>query len=696
MGRLSTFFDILFCCMLALPATISLWNMAGFPASWDFAAHIVSATKVTYWLQRGVYPLRFPEFLPGGSSPNFYSPLLLLLSAFFSLLTGVDPPTGMKISLILSFELTAITMYDLSRRILNSRQGAIVSSVGFTYAGFHITNVLTQGMYPAALAFVFLPAVFGYLYLSVRDNRPSFALYSGIALGLMILSHMLTAYATVLFFFLFGALQALLNLRFPRIALRAIIFLTVAVVCSLGVSGWFLIPFIQSSGNAFLSHGMAVGFTNDPYMYARRATPIDRFFIRYPPELAATHTAIPLYIGTVLTCLALISVALLIRHPKSTRITDSKSSNQYVFLMLLLFVFSILFCSYTQWIPLLPLSLSRYIFLTQFPSRAAFLPSFAAAVLAGYSVARISSSHFFTNLGERLNLDFNPSKVLALALCLLLMVDSSIYFMDPSPYQYQADYPPYGSMGLDLSYKWISQQKGYFRVIDPLGGVYARWMTWDKLMLLGTVGDASFAPYSENTARTWKWIQATDDSVNETRLKGYFGVKYGIGHLHDPRKAFEFAGTEWVPVATFYEITIFENPYFRPLVEIVDDFDSPPSVAVGQAEITGFDANRIEVTTSSDRNGFLVVKWWNSPDWNCLLDGRPIRILENQYGFMYIALSPGEHHVRFTYWEQQANFIRTYLIVLTAVTVLGLAYGYRRSHRRNASSVDENDPPPST
>ena len=681
MSRYSTYLDLFFCSSLAFIASISLWSLPGFPASWDFAAHIVTTAKLMYWLQRGVYPLQFPEFFFGFYSLHFYSPLFFLVSAFLGLMFGLDPLLAVKGTLIISFELTAITTYYLCRRIFGSRQGAIVSSVGFTYAGFHIVNVLSQGMYPAALAFVFLPAVFGYQYLSVRENRLLFSLYSGVALGLMILSHMLTAYLTALFLVLFGVLQLLFNLRFPRIVLRTVVFLAIAVLSSLAIASWFLIPYIECIYGTFMYNGVIAGFTEDPHAYAGRAVPFELFFMRHPPEYAATVGVMPYYVGTVLITLTLIGILLLFRHPKLTGIANFKDSNQFAFLIILIFLSSMFFCSYAEWILVLPDFVAQYILLTQFPARAAFLPSFAAAILAGYSVGRLSGSRFFENLADRLNLDFNPSVVMTLAICSLLIVDSSIYFMDPSPYQYQATYPPYGSSGLELSWRWVSQQKGYFRVIDPIGGPYARVMIWDNLMMLSWYGDPNFTPFTTNTVRTHKFILASDESVDDMELKGYFGVKYGIGHVQDPRKEFTFAGTDWVPVATFYEITVFENPYFRPVAEVVDDFDSPNSTQIGQTEIVRFDASRIELATTTSRSGFLVLKWFNSLDWRCLLDGIPIAISENQWGFMYVKLPPGDHQVKFTYGEEHMTFIRIYLILLAISAAVGTIYRHRKLTR---------------
>lgn len=689
MSRRSVFFDVLFCSLLALPATFSLWGMAGFPASWDFGAHIVTNSKLVFWLERGVYPLQFPEFLFGGGILLFYSPLFFIFSAFLAFILGLDVLLATKVTLILAFELAALTTYFVCRKIFNSRQGAVVSSVGFTYAGFHVVNVLSQGMYPAALAFVFLPIVFGYQYLSVRENKPSFALYSGIALGLMILSHMLTAYVTVMFLIIFCLFQALVNIKVRSLAIRVIFFLGISLVSSLGVSGWFLIPYVQYVFGTFLNNGVIEGFTSDPRVFASRVVPISLFFVRNPPEFAAETRIMPLYIGSVLTVLTVLAVFLLFRRLRSTAIMDYRSPNQFAFLMIAVFLLSLFFSTELEWITIVPSFLVRYLLLTQFPARAAFLPSFAAAVLAGYSMSRISHYFSLKNLGDRLNLDFNPSVLLALAICILLMLDSSVYFLAPSPYHYQATYPPYGSSSLELSYEWVSQQKGYFRVIDPLGGPYVRIMLWDDLMMLGTMGDPNFIPFSQDTLRAWNFVSVSDDTVNDIKLKGYFGVKYGIGHVQDPAKDQQFGGTDWVPVATFHEITVFENPYFRPLAEVVANVDSPNSTGIGSSEITWFDANRIDLVTTTSQDGFLLVKWFNGPQWHDRLDGNPTQIFENMWGFMYIKLPQGNHRVEFTYAEATAVFIGLYLVSLGTATVLAVLYRFRKLHNNEATQSIE-------
>jgi len=116
-------------------------------------------------------------------------------------------------------------------------------------------------------------------------------------------------------------------------------------------------------------------------------------------------------------------------------------------------------------------------------------------------------------------------------------------------------------------------------------------------------------------------------------------------------------------------------------VEIVDDFDSLSSTKLSEAEILGFDASHIELVTTMNPAGYLIAKWFNSPDWRCFLDGNATPISENKWGFMYVNLPTGNHRVEMTLGEQHMFFISAYLVVLAAVTVLGATYGYMKSPR---------------
>jgi len=665
---------------------MSIWAKPGVPASWDWGVHAVAVSKLMYWLQRGVYPLQFPEFLFGMPFLHFYSPLFFLVTAAIGLMFSLDPMVSVKMSLALSFILTAITTYYIYRKISDNRQGAIVASVGFTFSGYHITNILSQGMFPASFAFVFLPLIFGYYHLSARDNRLWYSVYAGFALGLMILSHLVTAYITAVFLSLLVVIRLILNLiSFDRKAfLSSAKCYGLVLASSIPVSTLFLEPFLKDVGATFLGHNISP-FATSLEAFIDRAVPIDRLFLRYPPNFdGGIH--IPLYIGTLLTILAVIGIKYAFKRPFLKMFNEGKDGGM-VFFAMVLFLTSIIFCLYPRFFAFLlfPLGgLGKFLMLKiYFPQRVTFLISYSASILAGYFVTHLSQLRSLPRLADRLNLNLDLSNLITLCICLLLMLDSSIYFLNPSPFNYQTTFPPYGSTGMEQAYRWVSHQEGLFRTLDPLGGSHERLMLWDNIIMITSLSDPNFAPYSENTLQTVRLVEKTDDTKDDIMIKGYFGVKYAIAHLYDPKEAFSFANTSWIPVTHFYEVWIFRNPYFRAIAVVTDDPQNINATETGIANISHFDPHRVEINVDGS-GGFLTFKFFFSPDFQCRLDGDAIKILENHYGFMYLPVSEGRHKVIFTYGDQHMIF---YLLNLTVALLVVSFYVLIRLKKARLLSV---------
>ncbi len=71
--------------------------------------------------------------------------------------------------------------------------------------------------------------------------------------------------------------------------------------------------------------------------------------------------------------------------------------------------------------------------------------------------------------------------------------------------------------------------------------------------------------------------------------------------------------------------------------------------SMNQIEIVDYSEERVEIRTESSRGGLLVLSDAYYPGWKAMVDGDEKPILRANIAFRAIALSPGRHHVIFTY-----------------------------------------------
>lgn len=69
----------------------------------------------------------------------------------------------------------------------------------------------------------------------------------------------------------------------------------------------------------------------------------------------------------------------------------------------------------------------------------------------------------------------------------------------------------------------------------------------------------------------------------------------------------------------------------------------------GTIKITSYDLNRVELHTSNDAAGFLLLADTYYPGWRARLDGEPTPVYQADYLFRAIYLPPGDHLVEFSF-----------------------------------------------
>jgi uncharacterized membrane protein YfhO len=67
------------------------------------------------------------------------------------------------------------------------------------------------------------------------------------------------------------------------------------------------------------------------------------------------------------------------------------------------------------------------------------------------------------------------------------------------------------------------------------------------------------------------------------------------------------------------------------------------------AEIVSYEPERVEIETSSPRDGYLVLSDTYRPGWSALVDGAPSTLWRAQTAFRAVAVPSGKHRVVFLY-----------------------------------------------
>jgi uncharacterized membrane protein YfhO len=104
---------------------------------------------------------------------------------------------------------------------------------------------------------------------------------------------------------------------------------------------------------------------------------------------------------------------------------------------------------------------------------------------------------------------------------------------------------------------------------------------------------------------------------------------------------------------------------------------------LSEATITHYEPERVEISTGTTADGFLVLTDGYDPGWRAELDGQAIPIYVANHAFRAVALPAGEHRVTFIY-DPPAFKIGLGISLLAWVGVAVAALGLFLVGRRRA------------
>jgi hypothetical protein len=132
------------------------------------------------------------------------------------------------------------------------------------------------------------------------------------------------------------------------------------------------------------------------------------------------------------------------------------------------------------------------------------------------------------------------------------------------------------------------------------------------------------------------------------------------------------------------------SPGFDPAAEVVVD-RGPPRAAgptfVGRSRIRRMRADRIELETDANEDGYAVLVDAFDPGWNASVDGSDRPLLRANLAFRAIEVPPGRHAVELAYRPRSVTFgAWISLAALLAATVTAIRVS-RQGRRRAAAAL---------
>ncbi len=228
--------------LVALPAIIGpgIVNTRG---GGDSPFLVQRTHQMAQALRAGVFPVRWmPDAALGLGYPgfNYYAALPYYVSAL-GYLGGLGILGGIKLAQLLGFMLAGGAAYGLARALGRSRPAAVLASVAYSYAPFHLVNAYVRG---DALSEFYAMGLFPLALLVgirlVRQPGVLRALALALVYGALAVTHNISAMLASPILVVWLTVCVLTRARTQR--QRALLWGAAALALGLALSAWFWIP----------------------------------------------------------------------------------------------------------------------------------------------------------------------------------------------------------------------------------------------------------------------------------------------------------------------------------------------------------------------------------------------------------------------------------------------------------------------
>ncbi|WP_429949988.1 hypothetical protein IGJ55_001455 [Enterococcus sp. AZ170] len=335
----------------------------------------------------------FPRIFPtmglnfGYGADLFYPSILLLPFALFRIGGFSFVSSYYLFQLFISF-ITAIISYYFFYSIHHSKKSSLLFSCFYTLSTYRLIDQSVRAALGETLAFAFLPLLVLGIYTLFYTHQHHWKLLA-IGMSLLIASHLITAFYSFLLLLIF------LIFNWKKCKLAQLKSLTKAFLLTVGLSAWFLFPYLEQIEQ------LKFNFNNTTLWANGLHFSLGDLFINSLTNLSAPFTELKPNIGLFLLVTI---IAALFSYPKLTKTTQR---------LTLLTLFVILLAT-----NLFPWAFFKTSILAtiQFPWRLLLFASFFASLLAVYLIEQFqldSKKEFliFIALSIFLTIGFNSNNL---------------------------------------------------------------------------------------------------------------------------------------------------------------------------------------------------------------------------------------------------------------------------------------------
>lgn len=185
--------------IIAIPSFVSLLN------PWYFSVHDFQHIARLFLLDQGIHQgYLFPRWVDvlgfnfGYPLFNFYPPFIYYISEMYRLI-GASYIWSVKAMIISGYLLGAVGMYLLGLKVIRSKVVGLVTATLFTFFTYHAVLVYVRGAFAEFYGMNLLPFAFLSLELLREKATVRRAVFFGVIVALLIMSHVFVAFPFIFF-----------------------------------------------------------------------------------------------------------------------------------------------------------------------------------------------------------------------------------------------------------------------------------------------------------------------------------------------------------------------------------------------------------------------------------------------------------------------------------------------------------------
>ena len=343
----------------------------------DAQAHLVRMWQYEKAVKDGQIPPKWAgDLLAGYGYPVFiftYQLPYAIAEGFH--LIGFTLPVAIKATFILSYLLSTLFMYAFAHQYFKSRLSGFISALLWSWAPYVFVKIFITASLGVVVSYTFIPLTFLCLFKLFQKPSLKQSLFLALAVSGWILSHL----GTVIIFSPLILLFFLSNLQ--GLSLKAIKYLTLSTLLTLGFSSWYLIPLLTL--NKFTHYQDFV-----LSQYASQFVPLKRLLYskwgtgipNQSNQALSQQVGLAQWLAVFATIFSFMKPARRVFAGKKFRITKSP-------FLLSFFISIFLMLAISQFLWDLPTPLQS----VSTPWRFLSLSVFSAAVLAGYVIKNLKT-----------------------------------------------------------------------------------------------------------------------------------------------------------------------------------------------------------------------------------------------------------------------------------------------------------------